>query len=370
MATTAVIHLENLKNNIMAARKRIGSKRKICLPVKADAYGHGAVPVSLAALDAGVEYLAVSGLYEGSELRKAGISAPLLLLSQTLPEELPDIVDQDLIPIVSDEDFIDEAARAADKAGRQLCVHLKVDTGMGRLGCSTDDCVKLAAKITSSKNLKLGGLVTHFAVSDSLKENDVGYTKAQIGEFNSMISIIKNAGIDPGIVHAANTGALIYHDDSYYDMVRPGLYLYGYLPEVKQAEAAPEVTPIMELKSILVAIKKIEQGDAVSYGRSWIADRDTHIGIIPTGYADGFPRGLSNNHSVLIRGKAYPIVGRICMDMSIIDLGPNVEAERWDEAVIFGPSFINAKDIAEKLGTIPYEITCNINKRVPREYIR
>ena len=369
MATTAVIYLENLKLNIKAARKRIGPHRKICLPVKADAYGHGAVPLSLAALDAGVEYLAVSGIYEGTELRKGGIAAPLLLLSQTLPEELPSIVDQDLIPIVSDEDFIDEAAIAAGMAGKQLTVHLKVDTGMGRLGCKEEDCVKLAAKITGSKNLKLGGLVTHFAVSDSLIKDDLEYTKEQINKFNSIVLIIKNAGIDPGIVHAANTGALVYHDDSYFDMVRPGLYLYGYLPHAKQQDSTPEVLPLMELKSILVAIKKIKKGEAVSYGRSWIADKDTHIGIIPTGYADGFPRGLSNNHAVLIRGKAYPLVGRICMDMSMIDLGANVEAERWDEAVIFGPAFINAKDMAEKLGTIPYEITCNINKRVPREYV-
>ena len=373
MPAIAVIHLNRLKKNIEAARKIIGPHPKICLPVKADAYGHGAVPVSQAALKAGVEYLAVAGAAEGRELREAGIKAPILLLSQALPEELKEIICNELTPLVSDNDFIEEAALAAQRENKSLGLHLKVDTGMGRLGCRPEEAVKLAAKICSLKKLKLEGIATHFSVSDS-KDNgstgadsDFSYTKDQIRKFKDAVNSIRKAGIEPGIVHAANSGALVLHNDSYFDMVRPGLFLYGYsFPENLPQEA--EIEPVMELKSVLVSIKKVKKGEYVSYGRSWTAKRDTFIGIIPTGYADGFPRALSNNHSILIRGRAYPLTGRICMDQCMVDLGTEPEVKRWDEATIFGPGFINAKDIADKINTIPYEITCNINKRVVREY--
>ena len=365
MATQAVIHLDNLEKNIAAARKKIGAGVKICLPVKADAYGHGVIPVSNCALEAGVEYLAVAGVLEGSEIRRGGINAPILLLSQILPEELDEVIHEKFIPLVSDEEFIGEAESRAQRADKKLTVHLKIDTGMGRLGCFPEDAVSLAKKITSSKHLCLGGIATHFPSSDSGEEKDIAFTKEQIKVFRETADRIKKAGIDPGIVHAANTGALVHHADSYFDMIRPGLYLYGYSPL-----AGEETLPIMELKSVLVSIKKIKKGEPVSYGRIWLAPEDTYIGVIPTGYADGFPRGLSNNHSIKIRGKAYPLAGRICMDQCMIDLGKEPEAERWDEAVIFGPGFINADDMAKKINTIPYEITCNINKRVPRVYVQ
>ena len=363
MATRAIIHLDNLRGNIEAARKRIGPKTKICLPVKADAYGHGAVPVSRFALEAGAEYLGVSGFNEGVELRNGGIKAPVLLLSQALPEELPQIIDHELTPLVSDEEFIDAAAAAAERLGKDLTVHLKVDTGMGRLGCAPENAVNLSRKIVSAKRLNLGGIATHFSASDSPAKNHFDYTREQIRRFQEAVSSLNNAGIDPGIVHAANTGAISFHEDAYFDMVRPGLFLYGY------SHGDAEVQPVMELKSVLVSIKKLKKGEAVSYGMTWTAPSDTHIGLIPTGYADGFPRGLSNNHSILIRGKAYPLAGRICMDQCMVNLGSEPEVQRWDEAVIFGPGFTNAADMAEKINTIPYEILCNINKRVPREYL-
>jgi len=360
-ATRAIIHLDNFRKNITAARKKAGPHPKLCVPVKADAYGHGAVAISRCALEAGADYLGVAAVSEGMELRAAGITAPILLLSQSLPDELPDIISAKFIPMVSDSEYIEEADRAAERAKKQLVVHLKVDTGMGRLGCRPEDASALAEKIISCKNITIGGSATHLAVSDSLEPDDIAYTKEQLRQFREAVASIKNAGIDPGIIHAANSGALVFHEDSYFDMIRPGIFLYGYSPD-------DSTVPVMELRSAVVSIKKIKKGESVSYGRTWVAPEDTFIGIIPAGYADGFPRLLSNDHSVVIKNTRYPIAGRICMDQCMIDLGNATGVQRWDEAIIFGPGFITAADIAKKLTTISYEVMCNINKRVPRIY--
>jgi len=367
-ATKAIIHLDNFRGNIGAARKKAGPHPKICVPVKADAYGHGAVPLSRCALEAGAEYLAVAAVSEGAELRAAGITAPVLLLSQALPEELPEIVSLELSPFVSDGDFIEEAARAAESAGKRLSLHLKVDTGMGRMGCRPEEAVSLAEKIVSHRKLSLEGVATHLSVSDSLDPGDQAYTKEQLRRFRETVASIKNAGIEPGIVHAANSGALVFHDDSYFDMIRPGIFLYGYSPAAS-LEGGLSAEPVMEFRSAVVFIKQVKKGEAVSYGRTWTAPEDTFIGVIPAGYADGFPRLLSNNFSVRIRGKAYPLAGRICMDQCMVNLGAETEVRRWDDALIFGPGFTTAEDIARQLKTISYEITCNINKRVPRVYV-
>ena len=364
-ATRAIIHLENFRFNIKAARGKIGPHPAICVPVKADAYGHGAVQISRCALDAGAEFLAVAFVSEALELRAAGITAPILVLSQAAPEALIDVVLNDLVPMVSDTAFIEEAGKAAEQAGKKLVVHLKIDTGMRRLGCEPEEAAALAAKIASHKMLKLGGVATHLSVSDSLESSDVDFTKEQLKRFRSAVASIRKAGVEPGIIHAANSGGLVFHEDSYFDMIRPGIFLYGYSPAKKPGLTAE---PVMELRSKVSLIKKVNKGEAVSYGRIWKADEDTTIGVIPAGYADGFRRGLSNNHSVRIRGKSYPLAGRICMDNTMIDLGSQTEVERWDDVTIFGPGFLTAEDVAQKLNTISYEITCGISKRVPREY--
>ena len=367
-ATRAVIHLDNFRRNIEAARIKIGPHPKILVPVKADAYGHGAVPVARCALEAGAEYLAVAAVSEGAVLRSAGITAPVLLHTQAIPEEFPELVSLGLSPLVSDAEFIEQLAGAALSAGKKVSVHLKVDTGMGRFGCRPEEAVSLAKKVVSSKGLSLGGIATHLSVSDSLEPCNIMYTKEQLYRFRETIGLIEKAGLDPGIVHAANSGGLVFHEDSYFDMIRPGIFLYGYSPASSESEGLT-AEPVMEFKSAVVFVKKTKKGEAISYGRTWTAPEDTFIGIIPAGYADGFPRLLSNNYSISIRGKAYPVVGRICMDQCMVNLGIETEVQRWDEAVIFGPGFTTAFDMAAKLNTIPYEITCNINKRVPRVYV-
>jgi alanine racemase len=239
---------------------------------------------------------------------------------------------------------------------------------MGRLGCLPEDAADLAAFILSQKNLSLGGIATHLAVSDSLDEADMAYTKKQLVRFREAVGQVRAAGMEPGLLHAANSGALCFHEDAFFDMVRPGIFLYGYSPAAGIAGGL-EAKPVMELRTAVVFIRKLRRGEAVSYGRTWIAPEDTFIAVLPAGYADGVPRLLSNNHRVYIRGRPYPLVGRICMDQCMVNLGSETDVSRWDEAVIFGPNAETAADIAAKIGTIPYEITCNINKRVPRVYV-
>jgi alanine racemase len=364
-ATRALIHLEHLKENIGMVREKTG--RKICMPVKADAYGHGALAVARAALAAGVSYLAVATVREGEELREGGIGAPVLLLSVILPGEVARSVAADLEPLAGDAEYVEALDAEARRAGKRLPVHLKIDTGMGRIGCRPREAAELAALISGKKNLRLAGTATHLAVSDSTNEDDIRYTGKQLDIFNEALETIRAGGMDPGIVHAANTGAVTFHGNSWFNMVRPGILLYGYPPYREGAPAMP-VKPLMELVSSVVFIKSLQTGEPVSYGRTWAAGEDTVIGTLPLGYGDGLPRGISNNWQVLAGGELRPLVGRICMDQCMVDLGRHSSVKRWDQVTVFGGAAPHAGDLAARLGTIPYEITCNINKRVPRVY--
>ncbi|GHV17089.1 alanine racemase [Spirochaetia bacterium] len=370
--TRAIIHLDRLSRNIAAVRNRIGPGPLMCLPVKADAYGHGAVRIARAALEAGVAYLAVATVQEGTQLREAKIEAPILLLSIPLPEEIPEMAANGLIPLIGDEEFAAETAKAAADAGVRLPVHLKVDTGMGRVGVKPDGAANLAAFIAAQPSLKYAGTATHLAVSDSTGEADIEYTKQQLAQFRGAVESIRRAGVDPGIVHAANSGAVVLHRDAWFDMVRPGIILYGYSPvsasPIRGPDSGIAVEPVMELVTQIVFIKKIKKGESVSYGRAWSAPADTWIATIPVGYGDGLPRRLGGRFSVRIRDRSYPVVGRICMDQCMVNLGPETDIRRWEPVTIFGGDTISAADIAAELGTIPYEITCAINKRVPRVY--
>ncbi|MDR0319962.1 MAG: alanine racemase [Treponema sp.] len=391
MRTRAIIHLNHFKENVNSVRRRIGKDRHICVSVKADAYGHGALRIAKASIEAGAYCLGVASVSEGSELRRGGIKAPILLFSQPQPKEIADIIKANLTIFISDTEFADVLNERAKAAKVKLNVHLKIDTGMGRLGCSAKEAVALARHIKKRKALKLTGTATHFAVSDSPNRRDIDYTKAQLSRFKRAVNAIRNEGINPGIVHAANSGAIILHPASWFDMVRPGILLYGY-KTVEEYEApldylkklsrlkSLKIEPVMELRGKISLIKKIKKGESVSYGRTWSAGKDTFIGILTTGYADGFPRLASNRWQIVIGGKVYPLVGRVTMDQCCVNLGKKPDVRRWDEAIIFGSDIYptepdsqvirqSAAALAEVVGTIPYEITCNINKRVPRVYV-
>jgi len=404
MHTKAVIHLERFRENIKAVKDRIGKDRLICVPVKANAYGHGALQIAEESIKAGVNCLGAATVSEGIELRKGGIKAPILIFSQPHPDEIPEIIRENLTPFISDIDFasaVDEQVTAANKRFAEvlgnaaqnvkLSVHLKIDTGMKRVGCDADDSLALARHIASCQGLKLTGTATHLAVSDSTEERDISYTKTQLEIFKKAVDAIRESGIDPGIIHAANSGALILHPDSWLDMVRPGILLYGY--KTAQENKSPSdhytylekynpisVKPLMELKCIITLIKKVKKGESVSYGRTWTAEKDTFIAVLSAGYADGLPRLASNKWQVLINSKTFPLVGRITMDQCCVNLCTNdmktlPDINRWDEAVLFGGYAENttgrydAAALAEIAGTIPYEITCNVSKRAVREYV-
>jgi alanine racemase len=371
-ATKAVIHLDRFLGNFKAIQERVGSERHICVPVKADAYGHGAVAIARASMAAGALCLAVAKVQEGVVLREEGIDAPILLFTQPLPDEIPEMVKNRLIPFVSDGEFAAMLDHAAAGAHIRLPVHLKIDTGMGRAGCPAKEAPALARRIAACTALEYAGTATHLAVADSAAADDIAYTERQIACFAAAVDGIRAAGVNPGIVHAANSGAIILHPGAWFDMVRPGILLYGYKTVEEAGDTLSlkplQAEPVMELRTNVVLIKQVKKGESVSYGRTWVAPRDTQVAVLPVGYGDGFPRLLSNRWQVFIGGTAYPLVGRICMDQCMADLGPASTVRRWDEAVLFGGPAPSAAVLAERIGTIPYEITCNINKRVPRVY--
>ncbi len=377
--TKAIIHLDNLVHNINEIKKRLDTNVKICLAVKADAYGHGAVQCSVAALRAGVTHLAVASVQEGIELRNAGIIAPIISLSIPSIDEVQDIIVHDISPIVADEEYIEHLNDVAMKMECCVDVHLKIDTGMGRIGCTPNEAPLLAKKICDASNVHLAGVATHFASSDSTKDEDIAFTHLQLDTFKKAIKKIEQAGINIPLVHAAASGATLLQTE-HFDMVRVGLLAYGYSA---LEEEAVHFKPVMELITKVVFIKKILKGESISYGRTWVSDKDTEIATLPIGYADGLPRLLSSKLKVRIGDAFYPIVGRICMDQCMVDVGAEHRVNRWDEVCVFGPapndllqdgrqgiSLKNnsAKDLATLCGTIPYEITSNINKRVPRVY--
>jgi alanine racemase len=378
-STKAFVHLDHFLKNYKLIQERVGSQRRICIPVKADGYGHGAAAIAHTSLEAGASFLGVAKVQEGVDLRQEGIDAPILLFSQFLPDEIPELIKNRIIPLVSDSEFVALLDSAAAKAKVRLPVHLKIDTGMGRAGCLAPEAPALAKCIASCASLEYTGTATHFAVSDSTDPDDYAYTKGQIACFNTALDGIRAAGLNPGIVHAANTGAIILHPQAWYDMVRPGILVYGY-KTVEETGGATEllslpplpVEPVMELRTNITLIKQVKKGESISYGRTWIAPYDTRVAVLPVGYGDGLPRLLSNKWQVFIGGKPYTMVGRICMDQCMVDLGPasSEEVHRWDEVVVFGGPAPNPAVLAERIGTIPYEITCNINKRVPRVYVK
>lgn len=339
----------------------------LCLAVKADAYGHGIVEVGREAAANDVDYLAVATVDEATELRNAGLTIPVLLYSLPTPEEIPDVVAHKVIPMISDEELADLIEAEAKRRRQVITVHLKIDTGMGRIGCMPEEAPALAANLAARSNLTLGGISTHFATSDSADQTP---TRQQIRRFDAAVESIRRSGIDPGIVHAGNSGGVLAYPEAWYDMIRPGILAYGYFPSNEQSREL-DIKPVMDLQSRLVFIKEVEAGTTISYGSTWRAAQRTYIGTIPVGYGDGYSRLLSNRGRVAIRGASYPIVGRVCMDHIMVDLGPVCSVQRYDNVVLFGPDpgAPDAEELSRICQTIPYEITCAVSKRVPRLYV-
>ena len=380
-ATRAIIHLGNLARNMQAIRGFIKKGVKICAAVKADAYGHGAVECSRRLLAEGADVLAVATVGEGVELRDAGIHCPILLLSLCAPEETEDAVRHDITPLVFDKEYIELFSMAAEKVGKRgYSVHIAVDSGMGRIGCMPEEAGKIARMLADSEKLTIGGTCTHFALSDGTSQEAQEYTQLQYTNFLKAIDNIRNEGLEPGLRHCCASAASLTHAEMQLDMVRPGIILYGYYADEVDREylhksGTPlDLRPVMTLETEVSAIRRFSRGMSVGYGRTWIAEKDTDIAVLPVGYGDGLlRRWASSGLEVAIGGKTYPIRGRVCMDQCMADLGLGSPVHRWDKAVIFGckadGAAQDADDIARATGTISYEITSCITRRVPREFV-
>lgn len=359
------IDLSAIRHNVGVMRAHIAGGAKFLAVVKADAYGHGAVPVARAALEAGADMLAVAIPEEGIELRLAAIDAPVLVLGGIGTWAAEAVVASDLTQVVFDEEIIRALAAAGEKLGRTAKVHIKLDTGMNRIGVRTaQEAQALARLIDSLPGIELTGCFTHMATAD---EDDRAGTLMQIKKFDELCAAI--AKVHPGKItrHAANTASIFRYPQAHADMVRGGIALYGY-PPVPEAVG---LRPAMRWVTRAVYVKTIAPGDRVSYGGLFAAQRDTRVMTLPVGYADGYRRGLTGKGCVLVRGKRAPILGRVCMDQIMVDVTDIPGAQAGDEAVLLGEQggdCISAQEMADWLGTISYEVLCSPSKRVPRVY--
>lgn len=367
--TWAEINLDAVEYNYRKIRAHIGKNVKFLGVVKADAYGHGAVMVSKKLESLGADYLAVSSIDEAMELRFNGITMPILVLGHTPKEQVDRLICFNITQAVTCEAKAEEYSEEALKYGGTLKIHIKVDTGMSRLGylCAGDFFENGVDGIVHAVNLpgiEAEGIFTHFAVADENGEESKEYTRKQFELFTSVISAVeKKWGRKFKLRHCANTGATVVYPETHLDMVRPGLLLYGYGEHAKMLG----LKPVMTMKTNISTIKVYPAGTKVSYGGTFTCPKKTRMGVVPYGYADGFLRCFSNNYSLLTSDGEAPVRGKICMDMTMIDLSgcPNVDV--GSEVEIFGENAPLEK-MAEKAGTIPYEITCNVSKRVPRIY--
>ncbi|MCF6158605.1 MAG: alanine racemase [wastewater metagenome] len=362
------IDLPALRYNITAIRKWIGPHIRIMGIVKADAYGHGDYEVSKVLLDHGAKMLGIAILEEGIQLRTKGIKAPLLLLGGIFEEQIDAVIRYDLIPTIYDVSLASLLSQRAGNLSRILKVHIYVDTGMGSIGVKHTKAVDFVKCIKNMKNLLVDGIYTHCSRSD---EKDPEYTQVQIQRFKNVLTALDTMNISIPLRHMANSGAIIQYPDTYFTMVRPGISLYGIYPS-KEVTREIGIKPVMSFKTKVIHITDKEPGESVGYGRGYKVTKPTRVATLPLGYNDGYNRLLSNQGKVLVKGVRTSIIGRVCMDQCFADITDIEGVSVGDEVVLYGTQgqeTISIESIAQQLNTIPYEVTCNISKRVPRIYI-
>lgn len=366
--TRAEISLSKLQQNFYQIKQLVGANVKIMGVVKANAYGHGLVEISRALAHFGVDYLGVGFLEEGIILRQNGISLPILVLGGVLGDQVQHFLANNLEITISSI----ELARRIDNevqnnALKKPKIHLKIDTGMERLGVHAESAFPFIEQISKLKNLELTGAFSHFATSES---TDKSFANYQLTRFNNLLNKINQSGIKIPLTHMANSGAVLNLPESYFNMVRVGLLLYGLYPSL-EIQKRIQVEPILSLKSKIVFIKTIEANTSISYGRLYFTKHKTRIATIPIGYGDGYSRLLTNKAEVIIRGKRFPVVGAICMDQIMVDIGTEDFHIGEDVTLIGsdGNETITAWEIANKIGTNAYEVLCAIASRVPRIYV-
>lgn len=367
-----ITNLTTIKD--ILAQQSTASKVKICLPVKANAYGHGLIEIAKLA-EPIVDYLAVARTEEGVVLRTNGITKPILVFGTFVPEQIPTLLLNQLEVTVPSMLRARQIVDVCQRLKTTCLVHIKIDTGMNRIGVRPENAWELINLVLNSPELKLVGIYSHLASSDIINDT---YTSNQIDKFRNLADQVKQ--IDNNIIcHLANSGGVCHYTESFFDMVRPGILSYGYFPNLNSMEvmknqipALKNIKPCFSLKSQVAYFKVVPASSGISYNQKYVTSTQTRITTIPIGYGDGYRRGLSNIGNALINGKCYPIAGTICMDMTMIDIGPDGTAHVGDEVVLIGQQGnheITLESIAEKCQTITYEILCDFNERLVRVYI-
>lgn len=364
--TVAEVDLGALAFNYRQIKKRIPRGTNILAVVKADAYGHGALPVSLKLERLGVSYLGVAITEEGISLRKDGVKIPILILGGIFQGEEEEIIRQHLTPVIFDMDSLVRLSEMAVKKRKKVNIHLKVDTGLGRLGIPFEQFPAFITKMKGLPNIEVEGLLSHFSMTD--REED--YSLAQWMRFQQALDWMRKEGFRVRYVHMANSAHLTLFPQYSGNMVRPGIMLYGAYPSPKMAKFI-SLRPVLTLKTRIHFIKAVPEGSRISYGGTFVAPRKSLIATLPVGYADGFHTRLSNQGEVLIRGRRVPVVGKVCMDLTMVDVTDVPGVSKGDEVVLIGQQGkekITADELANKIGSISYEVLCQIGKRVPRVY--
>jgi len=365
----ARVSLGAFRHNLQAVRSYVGPHVRIMAVIKADGYGHGMPQMARAAEEFGITDFGVARVHEGAELRLHQPSATILVFEVPRSDALPAALKHHLELTTVSEESTDGIEDAARRSGSKARVHVKVDTGMGRLGLPPVGALRVVERVARSRWLELAGVYSHFSTSEDPGQE---FAREQIAHFHDLLDAAQRSGISIPLRHMANSGAIITMPEAHFDLVRPGIMIYGYPPGVGMPERYP-VRPVLSLVSRVAFIKTVPPHTSISYGRCYFTQSTTSIATVPMGYADGYPRALMGKASALVNGVRFPVVGTICMDQLMLDLGSDSHVQVGDEVVLIGESGserITAWDIAQTLGTIPYEITCVITNRVFREYVQ
>ncbi len=367
--THAEIDLNKLRNNLNEVKRAITPDVKIMGIVKANAYGHGLVEISKALVGCGIDYLGVGFLEEGIILRQEGITVPILVLGGVLGSQVREFLENKLEITVSSIEIAERIEQEVQRENRKKArVHLKIDTGMERIGVHAETALPFVERVSRMPHIDVVGIYSHFATSD---ENDKSFVKYQLNRFTELLQKVQSAGIHIPEIHFASSGAILDSPDTYFTMVRPGIILYGVYPSQETSERFP-VEPILTLKSNIVFLKELAPGTSISYGRKYYTKDRIRVATIPIGYGDGYNRGLTNIGEVLIRGKRFPVVGVVCMDQIMVNVGHKAEVHVGDEVVLIGSSgdqTISVWDLALKCGTNAYEFLTSLAARVPRKFL-
>jgi alanine racemase len=367
LPTYATVNLAALAHNLSRIKQYLSSGCEVMAIVKANAYGHGAAETAHALASQGISRFAVASLDEGIALRQAGLSASIVVLGALFEEQVSDLVAHRLTPVISDGRIIPALAKAAQSHLTRYPIHLKAETGMGRLGLSPEELLVLLDNPLLQRPLQVEGLMTHLADADG---KDSTFTERQLGVFCAVLEQIRKRGLTLPLVHTANSAAIVRFPDTHFSLVRPGIMLYGY-HTLPATVSAPDLRPVLSLGTTVAQLRTIPPGGTVSYNGTFVATRPTRIAVLPIGYADGYSRQLSHRGSVLIQGRRAPIVGLVCMDMIMVDVTDLAPIQVGETVTLIGQQggeSIWADEVAGWIGTIPYEVLCGIGSRVPRLY--